>query len=54
MLAILNITLPLFLLIGVGYSATKLGFLSLEHNRGLGSFVLNLPSLPWCLMPFPD
>ena len=41
MLAILNITLPLFLLIGVGYSATKLGFLSLEHNRGLGSFVLN-------------
>ena len=41
MLAILNITLPLFLLIGVGYSAVKLGFLSLEHNRGLGSFVLN-------------
>ncbi|NLB31715.1 MAG: AEC family transporter [Alcaligenaceae bacterium] len=41
MLAILNITLPLFLLIGIGYSAVKLGFLSLEHNRGLGSYVLN-------------
>lgn len=41
MLAILNITLPLFLLIGVGYSAVKLGFLTLEHNRGLGSYVLN-------------
>ena len=41
MLAILNITLPLFLLIGVGYSAIKLGFLNLEQNRGLGSYVLN-------------
>lgn len=41
MLAILNITLPLFLLIGVGYSAVRLGFLNLEHNRGLGSYVLN-------------
>lgn len=41
MLAILNITLPLFLLIGVGFSAVKLGFLTLEQNRGLGSYVLN-------------
>ena len=41
MLAILNITLPLFLLIGVGYSAVKLKFLTLDHNRGLGSYVLN-------------
>lgn len=41
MITILNITLPLFLLIGVGYGAVKLGFLSLENNKGLGSFVLN-------------
>ena len=41
MLAILNITLPLFLLIGVGYSSIKLGFLTLDQNRGLGSYVLN-------------
>lgn len=41
MITILNITLPLFLLIGVGYGAVKLGFLSLENNKGLGSYVLN-------------
>ncbi|SUA54980.1 AEC family transporter [Oligella urethralis] len=41
MITILNITLPLFLLIGVGYGAVKLGFLNLENNKGLGSFVLN-------------
>lgn len=36
MLAILNITLPLFLLIGVGFSAVKLGFLTLEQKSWLG------------------
>lgn len=41
MLAILNITLPLFLLIGIGYLAVKLNFLTPDHNRGLGSYVLN-------------
>ncbi|WP_432786314.1 hypothetical protein AAEX37_00428 [Oligella sp. MSHR50489EDL] len=41
MITILNITLPLFLLIGIGYGAVKLGFLSLENNKGLGSYVLN-------------
>ena len=34
MLAILNITLPLFLLIGVGYSSNKIGFLTHDQNRG--------------------
>ena len=41
MLAIFNITLPIFFLIAGGYSAVKLGFLTLEKNRGLGSYVLN-------------
>lgn len=47
MLDILAITVPIFLLIGVGYLAVFQGLLSTEQIRGLGAFVMNfaLPSL---------
>jgi len=47
MTAILSITLPIFLLIAVGFAAVRAGALSSEFIQGLGAFVLNfaLPAL---------
>jgi predicted permease len=47
MLSVLSITLPIFLLIGLGYVATALGVTSKENIRGIGVFVLRfaLPAL---------
>lgn len=42
MLAILGITLPIFLLIGLGYLLARGGALTPDHARGLGRFVLIL------------
>jgi len=47
MLAILAITGPIFLLIGLGYGAVRAGVLTSDDIRGIGQFVLNfaLPAL---------
>ena len=52
MLAILNITLPLFLLIGVGYACVRRGPFTPDHVRGMGAFVINvaLPALIFRLL----
>lgn len=47
MLEILAITLPIFLLIGAGFTAARTGLLSRDNMQGVGTFVmyLALPSL---------
>ncbi|MDB5718431.1 MAG: Auxin Efflux Carrier [Sphingomonas bacterium] len=47
MLPILAITLPIFLIIGLGYLATRQGMFTPDHIRGLGRFVITfaLPAL---------
>ncbi|MDE2362169.1 MAG: AEC family transporter [Hyphomicrobiales bacterium] len=47
MLAVLSITIPIFLLIGVGFLAFRFRIVPPEHARALGAFVLNfaLPAL---------
>ncbi|MDX1466729.1 MAG: AEC family transporter [Halomonas sp.] len=47
MLEILAITLPIFLLIGTGFTAARTGLLSRDNMQGVGTFVmyLALPSL---------
>ena len=47
MVSVLSITLPIFLLIGLGYVATMRGLTTKENIRGIGVFVLRfaLPAL---------
>ncbi len=47
MLSVLSITLPIFLLIGLGYVSTARGVTTKENIRGIGVFVLRfaLPAL---------
>ena len=47
MLAILTITTPIFLLIGLGFFSVRFGWLQQEHLQGLGAFVIRfaLPAL---------
>ncbi|MFB8828848.1 AEC family transporter [Azotobacter sp. CWF10] len=47
MLQILSITLPIFILIGLGFFAVRFAVISREQIRGLGSFVITfaLPAL---------
>lgn len=51
-MAILTITLPIFLLIGLGYLITWRGLFTAEQVRGLGIFVVNvaLPALIFRLL----
>ncbi|MDE2577562.1 MAG: AEC family transporter [Hyphomicrobiales bacterium] len=44
---ILAVTTPIFLLIGLGYAAVRLGFFAQDQARALGAFVINvaLPAL---------
>jgi malonate transporter and related proteins len=47
MVSVLSITLPIFLLIGLGYAATARGLTTKDNIRGIGVFVLRfaLPAL---------
>lgn len=47
MLSILNITAPIFLLVGLGFFAVRFGWMQQNHMQGLGAFVINfaLPAL---------
>ena len=51
-MAILQITLPIFLLIGLGYVVTWRGLFTPEQVRGMGAFVINvaLPALIYRLL----
>lgn len=40
--SILNITLPIFLLIGLGYGLVRIGLITSEQFRGLGRIVINV------------
>ena len=42
MSSILNITLPIFLLIGLGYGLVRGGMFTREHMRALGQIVVNV------------
>jgi len=47
MLAVLSITAPIFILIALGFMSARIGLLTREQTRGLGTFVINfaLPAL---------
>ena len=47
MLAVFSITAPIFILIGLGYFAARIGLLERQQIRGMGTFVISfaLPSL---------
>lgn len=47
MLAIVSITAPIFILIGLGFMSTRAGLVNREQLRGMGSFVITfaLPAL---------
>ncbi|VXC82149.1 conserved membrane hypothetical protein [Pseudomonas sp. 8Z] len=47
MLAVLGITAPIFILIGLGFFSARIGLINREQARGMGSFVIHfaLPSL---------
>lgn len=47
MLAVLSITAPIFILIGLGFFSSRIGLLNREQARGMGAFVIHfaLPAL---------
>jgi len=47
MLAVLSITAPIFILIGLGFFSARIGLVSREQARGMGAFVIHfaLPAL---------
>ena len=47
MLAVLSITAPIFILIGLGFFSARIGLLNREQARGMGAFVIHfaLPAL---------
>jgi predicted permease len=47
MLVVLSITAPIFILIGLGFAAVRIGLVNPEQVRGMGSFVITfaLPAL---------